>query len=147
MWREVKVVLTRTIISRVRKGYSVTFHSVIEETLRLNLNITQNSAQDHLKQGIQTTFHLQCCFVDDVISVTWYCFANKNELLCHFVLGGWIWNCCGDKTLIPFSFNALKSCLRGCIQKFRDWVDNKIYAYLLYYSLRSNTKGYGGKTH
>jgi hypothetical protein len=34
--------------------------------------------------------------------------------------------------------------LRGCIQKFPDWVDkinnkNK-------HSLRSNTKGYGGKT-
>jgi hypothetical protein len=36
--------------------------------------------------------------------------------------------------------------IRGCIQKFPDWVDNEIYAYLSYYSLRSNTKGYGGKT-
>jgi hypothetical protein len=36
--------------------------------------------------------------------------------------------------------------LRGYIQKFMDWVDNEIYAYLRYYSLRSNTKGYGGKT-
>jgi hypothetical protein len=28
-----------------------------------------------------------------------------------------------------------------------DWVDTEIYAYLWYYSLRRNTKGYGGKTH
>jgi len=37
--------------------------------------------------------------------------------------------------------------VRGYIQKFPDWVDNEIYAYLRNYSLRSNTKGYGGKTH
>jgi hypothetical protein len=36
--------------------------------------------------------------------------------------------------------------IRGCIQKFPDWVNNEIYAYLWYYLLRSNTKGYGGKT-
>jgi hypothetical protein len=35
----------------------------------------------------------------------------------------------------------------GCIHKFPDWVNNEIYAYLCYYSLRSNTKGYGDKTH
>jgi hypothetical protein len=32
-------------------------------------------------------------------------------------------------------------------QKFPDWVDNEIYAYNNKHSLRSNTKGYGGKTH
>jgi hypothetical protein len=37
--------------------------------------------------------------------------------------------------------------LRGCIQKFPDWVDNEIYAYNNKHSLRNNTKGYGGKTH
>jgi hypothetical protein len=37
--------------------------------------------------------------------------------------------------------------LRGCIQKFPDWVDNEIYAYNNKHSLRSNTKGYVGKTH
>jgi hypothetical protein len=37
--------------------------------------------------------------------------------------------------------------LRGCVQKFPDWVDNEIYAYNNKHSLRSNTKGYGGKTH
>jgi hypothetical protein len=36
--------------------------------------------------------------------------------------------------------------MRGCIQKFPDWVDNEIYAYNKH-SLRSNTKGYGGKAH
>jgi hypothetical protein len=36
---------------------------------------------------------------------------------------------------------------RVCIQKFLDWVDKEIYAYNNKQSLRSNTKGYGGKTH
>jgi hypothetical protein len=37
--------------------------------------------------------------------------------------------------------------VRACIQKFPNWVDNEIYAYSNKHSLRSNTKGYGGKTH
>jgi hypothetical protein len=37
--------------------------------------------------------------------------------------------------------------VRGCIQMFPDWVDNEIYAYNNKRSLRSNTKGYSGKTH
>jgi len=37
--------------------------------------------------------------------------------------------------------------IRGCIQKFPDWVDKEIYSYIWYYSLKSNTKGYGGKTY
>jgi hypothetical protein len=37
--------------------------------------------------------------------------------------------------------------LRGCIQKFPDWVDNEIYAYNNKHSFRSETKVYGGKTH
>jgi hypothetical protein len=36
--------------------------------------------------------------------------------------------------------------MRGCIQKFPDWVDNEIYAYNNKHSLRSNIKGCGGKT-
>jgi hypothetical protein len=35
----------------------------------------------------------------------------------------------------------------GYIQKYPNWVDNKIYAYNNKHSLRSNTKGSGGKTH
>jgi hypothetical protein len=35
----------------------------------------------------------------------------------------------------------------GCNQKFPDWVDNEIYAYNNKHSFRSNTKGYGDKTH
>jgi hypothetical protein len=38
-------------------------------------------------------------------------------------------------------------CEWGYIQKFPDWVDNEIYAYNNKQSMRSNTKGYGGKTH
>jgi hypothetical protein len=37
--------------------------------------------------------------------------------------------------------------IRGCIQKFPDWVDNEICAYKNKNSLRSNAKGYGSKTH
>jgi hypothetical protein len=36
--------------------------------------------------------------------------------------------------------------VRRCIRRFPDWVDNEIYAYNNKHSLRSNTKGYGGKT-
>jgi hypothetical protein len=41
----------------------------------------------------------------------------------------------------------VKKQIWGCIQNFPDWVNNKIYAYLWYYSLRSNTKGYSSRTH
>jgi hypothetical protein len=34
----------------------------------------------------------------------------------------------------------------GCIQKFPDWADNEVRVYNNKHSLRSNTKGYGGKT-
>jgi len=37
--------------------------------------------------------------------------------------------------------------IRTCIEKLLDWVDIQIYAYKDKHSLRSNTKGYGGKTH
>jgi hypothetical protein len=37
--------------------------------------------------------------------------------------------------------------LRGCIQKFPDWVDNEINNNNNKHSLRSNIKGYGDKTH
>jgi len=37
--------------------------------------------------------------------------------------------------------------VRGCIQKFPDWVDNEIHVCSNKHSPRSNTKGYGGKTH
>jgi hypothetical protein len=37
--------------------------------------------------------------------------------------------------------------IRRYNQKFPDWVDNEIYAYNNKHTLRSNTKGYGGKTH
>jgi hypothetical protein len=37
--------------------------------------------------------------------------------------------------------------IRGCIQKFPDWVDNEINNNNNKHSLRSNAKGYGDKTH
>jgi hypothetical protein len=37
--------------------------------------------------------------------------------------------------------------MRRYIQKFPDWVDNEINNNNNKHSLRSNTKGYGGKTH
>jgi hypothetical protein len=53
------------------------------------------------------------------------------------------------KTYLNFSaFTTQKNGeVRGCIQKFPDWVDNEIYAYLWFYSFRSDIKGHGGKTH
>jgi hypothetical protein len=47
----------------------------------------------------------------------------------------------------PQSKSSAIGKLRGCIQKFPDWVDNKIYAYNNKNSFRRNTKGYGVKTH
>jgi hypothetical protein len=41
--------------------------------------------------------------------------------------------------------HALTHSHTGCIQKFPDWVDNKVNNNK--HSLRSNTKGYGNKTH
>jgi len=41
----------------------------------------------------------------------------------------------------------LRSLLRGFIQTFPDWVDNEMNSNNNKHSLRSNTKGYGGKTH
>jgi hypothetical protein len=55
-----------------------------------------------------------------------------------------------DITSGSFQYNLCPSArltLRGCIQKFPDRVDNEIYAYSNKHSLKSNTKGYGGKTH
>jgi hypothetical protein len=48
----------------------------------------------------------------------------------------------------PFAIPAVRICLEGtggCIQKFPDWIHNEINN--IKHSLRSNTKGYGGKTH
>jgi hypothetical protein len=36
--------------------------------------------------------------------------------------------------------------IRRCIQKFPDWFDNEIYVYNNKHSIRSNIKGYIGKT-
>jgi hypothetical protein len=41
----------------------------------------------------------------------------------------------------------IKQQIGGCIQKFPDWDDNEINNNNNKHSLRSNTKGYGGKTH
>jgi hypothetical protein len=43
------------------------------------------------------------------------------------------------------SYTVTGKTIRGCIQKFPDWVDNEINNNK--HSLRSNTKGYGGTTH
>jgi hypothetical protein len=42
---------------------------------------------------------------------------------------------------------VIKQVIRGYIQTFPDWVDNKLYAYNNKPSLKSNTKDYGVKTH
>jgi len=40
-----------------------------------------------------------------------------------------------------------KNAIQVCTQKFPDSVDNETYTYNNQHSLRSNTKGYGGKPH
>jgi hypothetical protein len=45
-----------------------------------------------------------------------------------------------------FIYHICASKFRGYIQKFPDWVDNEINNNNKH-SFRSNTKGYGGKTH
>jgi hypothetical protein len=52
-----------------------------------------------------------------------------------------------DEKNLGLTVNIPGIAIPGCIQKFPDWVDNEIYAYNNKHSLRSNTKGYGGKTH
>jgi hypothetical protein len=47
---------------------------------------------------------------------------------------------CGCSLIAP------QETVRGCNQKFPDWVDNEMYADNNKHSSRSNTKGYGGKT-
>jgi len=51
--------------------------------------------------------------------------------------------------ILPFTMITALSLkgYRGCIQKFPDLVYNEVYAYKSKHSLRSNAKGYGGKTH
>jgi hypothetical protein len=69
------------------------------------------------------------------ISYTWFNHPNN------------IWWCEEVMKVLKESvkFHIFKD-LRQCIQKFPDWVDNEINSNNKH-SLRSNTKGYGGKTH
>jgi hypothetical protein len=47
-----------------------------------------------------------------------------------------------------FYIELLDSVVQGCIQKFPAWVGNEINnKYYDKHLLRSNTRGYGGKTH
>jgi hypothetical protein len=52
-----------------------------------------------------------------------------------------------DRVFVSNSSRKFPINIRECIQKYPDWVDNEVYAYNNKHSLRSNTKGYGGKTH
>jgi hypothetical protein len=45
------------------------------------------------------------------------------------------------------TYRISEACVRGCIQKFPDQVDNEINNNNNKHSLRSNTKGYDHKTH
>jgi hypothetical protein len=49
--------------------------------------------------------------------------------------------------LEPHTSRSQLSSLRGYIQKFPDWVNNEINNNKNKRTLRSNIKGYGGKTH
>jgi hypothetical protein len=56
-----------------------------------------------------------------------------------------------DKSVITnsgdFRYYEFIFATRGCIQKFPDWIDNEINNNNNKHSLRSNTKGYSGRTH
>jgi hypothetical protein len=58
-----------------------------------------------------------------------------------------MWGCGGHVTEGGLGRWIQTWSIRWCIQKSPDWVDNEIWAYFWYYSLRSNTNGYDGKTH
>jgi hypothetical protein len=54
----------------------------------------------------------------------------------------------GDlKQVLEQQHTVGKTAIRGCIQKFPDWVDNEIYAYNNKHSSRRNIEVYGGKAH
>jgi hypothetical protein len=59
-----------------------------------------------------------------------------------------VWSLCVSRIQKAF-WNAPKKfqAMRGYHQTFPHWVDNEIYTYNNKHSLRSNTKGYGSKTH
>jgi len=61
--------------------------------------------------------------------------SQSNDLLWRSAAGSRSW----------FPKCKVGLCIQGCIQKFPNWLYNRIYAYLWYYLLRSNTKGYGSK--
>jgi hypothetical protein len=57
-------------------------------------------------------------------------------------------NCCSLCNFVKdIGDKDSKEDVRGCIQKFPDWVDNEINNKNNKLSLRSNAKDYGGKTH
>jgi hypothetical protein len=80
-------------------------------------------------------------------SVAWYLGTGSTFCL-HLVCGILVTYITTASFHIPSLTQRLHSTnIRGCIQTFPDKVHNEVYAYLWYYLLRSNTKGYGGKSH
>jgi hypothetical protein len=95
--------------------------------------------------NIRTVFRgIGCKFVDGV-----HLAQDRDQwrALVNTVMYIWVPQKAGNLLTLWLTISFSRMTLRGCIQKFPDWVDNEIYSYLWYYSLRSNTKGYGGETH
>jgi hypothetical protein len=97
-----------------------------------------------LNQWIYEHPKLSCHILTDLI--LWCPAAEKTDThgLITATLPYWIVSLIIYKTLL---FILGVNSIWGCIQNSADWVDNEIYAYKNKHSLRSNTNGYGGKTH
>jgi len=103
---------------------------------------------------------LYMCTHLNVLCVTWTCIlgdlslgvkrprfeADHSPLSSDEVKNVWSYT-----SILPIRLHGMvfsykqKSLLRWCVQKFPHWADNEINNNK--HSLRSNTKGYGGKTH
>jgi hypothetical protein len=109
---------------------------------------------------IHSTTPRRSAYLSTEASKTFRCNAvthmnvSRRKTVVLYFLNDWILSIKRILMLCSNSLNAFGghqtlaiNFLRGCIEKFPDWVDNEIYAYKNKHPLKSNTKGYGGKTH
>jgi hypothetical protein len=87
---------------------------------------------------VETVMNLR---ISQKLGISWIYYAYSNETYINA-------SRCGSFSSI-FCFLDIEEHsllrIRGCIQKFPDWVDNEINSNNKH--SRSNTKGYGGKIH
>jgi len=114
---------------------------------------TATSPQEHLVPGMEFSCHFVLIFCTLILcySVGYVLFHFYSVPKCvwfhNLFLTSDILAVCSFRLFcknLIFSYFCL---LRGYIQKFPDWVDNEINNNKNNDSLRSNTKGYGGRIH